>query len=51
MAEPGQEMLPQSVLSPLTRSALFLVVTIDAGGEPGVRELLSGLSDLQKSVV
>jgi putative iron-dependent peroxidase len=50
MAEPGQEMLPQSVLSPLTRSALFLVVTIDAGGEPGVRELLSGLSDLQKSV-
>jgi putative iron-dependent peroxidase len=35
---------------PLTRSALFLVVTIDAGGESAVRDLLAGLADLQKSV-
>jgi porphyrinogen peroxidase len=38
------------VLMPLTRSALFLVVTVDAGGEARVRDLLSGLSDLQQSV-
>jgi putative iron-dependent peroxidase len=50
MSEPGWETTPQSVLMPLTRSALFLVVTIDPGGEDPVRDLLSGLSDLQKAV-
>jgi putative iron-dependent peroxidase len=44
------EAVPQAVLMPLTRSALFLVVSVDPGGEPAVRDLLSGLSDLQKSV-
>jgi putative iron-dependent peroxidase len=44
------EPVPQAVLMPLTRSALFLVVTVDEGGGPTVRDLLSGLSDLQKSV-
>jgi len=49
---PGQrrQPVPQAVLMPLTRTALFLTVTIDAGGEARVRDLLSGLSDLQKSV-
>lgn len=41
---------PQAVLMPLTRSALFLVVTIDPGGESRVRDLLAGLADLQRSV-
>jgi porphyrinogen peroxidase len=49
MTQPGMA-LPQEVLMPLTRAALFLVVTIDAGGEARVRDLLSGLSDLQQSV-
>jgi putative iron-dependent peroxidase len=47
---PGRAAVPQAVLMPLTRSALFLVVTIDAGGESRVRDLLAGLADLQKSV-
>jgi putative iron-dependent peroxidase len=41
---------PQAVLSPLTAAALFLVVTIDAGGEPVVRELLSDLAGLERTV-
>ncbi|MFJ2033159.1 hypothetical protein [Streptosporangium sp. NPDC087985] len=28
MAGPGREVIPQAVLSPLTRAALFLVVTV-----------------------
>ena len=48
--QPRRGAVPQAVLMPLTRSALFLVVTIDPGGESRVRDLLSGLSDLQKSV-
>ena len=43
-------MVPQAVLSPLTRSAIFLVVTIDAGGEAVARDLLSDLSALQRAV-
>ena len=44
------EVTPQAVLSPLTRAALFLVVTIDPGGESPVRALLSDLSGLQRAV-
>ena len=50
MPEPDREVIPQAVLSPLTRSAIFLVVTVDPGGEPAARDLLSGLDDLVKSV-
>jgi len=50
MAEPGPEVIPQAVLSPLTRAALFLVVTIDPGGESRVRALLSDLSGVQRAV-
>jgi putative iron-dependent peroxidase len=50
MAEPAVEVTPQAVLSPLTRAALFLVVTIDPGGESRVRDLLSDLTGLQQAV-
>jgi porphyrinogen peroxidase len=50
MAEPGREVIPQAVLTPLTRSALFLVATIDPGGESRVRALLPELSGLQRAV-
>lgn len=50
MAEPGQEAVPQAVLSPLTRAAVFLVVTIDPGGESRVRAVLPELSGLQRAV-
>src|SRR5215468_9305672 len=42
--------VPQAVLSPLTRTAIFLVVTVDAGGEAVARDLLSDLSALQRAV-
>lgn len=50
MAESGPGVVPQPVLSPLTTAAIFLVVTIDRGGEPVARELLSDLAGLQRSV-
>ena len=50
MAEADGEPVPQPVLSPLTRAAIFLVVTIDPGGEDAARDVLSGLDDLVKSV-
>ncbi|RDI51813.1 Dyp-type peroxidase [Nocardia mexicana] len=41
---------PQPILDPLTRAAIFLVATIDEGGEPAVRDLLADLSGLTRSV-
>lgn len=41
---------PQPVLSPLTESAIFLVLTVKAGAETVVRDLLSDLSGLQRTV-
>jgi putative iron-dependent peroxidase len=41
---------PQPVLSPLTAAAVFLVVTINPGGEDAVRDLLGDFSGLQRSV-
>ena len=40
----------QPVLSPLTSASIFLIVTIDEGAEPAVRDGLSGLSGLVRSV-
>jgi porphyrinogen peroxidase len=40
----------QAVLSPLTRAALIIVVTVDHGGEARVRDLLTALSGLQRAV-
>ncbi|POX62970.1 peroxidase [Streptomyces sp. Ru62] len=42
--------VPQMVLSPLTSAAIFLVVTIDSGGETTVRELLSDVGSLERAV-
>ncbi|WP_433063307.1 Dyp-type peroxidase [Dactylosporangium sp. CS-033363] len=44
------EVIPQAVLGPLTRSALFLVVTIDHGGEAQVQDALPELAKLQRAV-
>jgi putative iron-dependent peroxidase len=40
----------QPVLTPLTASAVFLVLTIDGGGELVVRDLLSDLSGISRTV-
>jgi len=41
---------PQPVLGPLTSAAMFLVVTISAGGEGACRDLLADWSGLQRAV-
>src|ERR1700742_5194625 len=50
MGQPDRDAVPQAVLSPLTRAAIFLVVTIDPGGEAAVRDLLSDLAGLERSI-
>jgi len=40
----------QPIVSPLTAAAIFLVVTVDPGGEDTVRDLLPDISALQRSV-
>ncbi len=40
----------QPVLTPLTASAVILVLTIDDGGEPVVQALLADLSGLARTV-
>ncbi len=42
--------VPQPVLGPLTAAAIFLVVTVDPGGEAAVRDLLGDLAGLHRSV-
>ncbi|WP_046385933.1 Dyp-type peroxidase domain-containing protein, partial [Kitasatospora aureofaciens] len=41
---------PQAVLSPLTGAAIFLVLTVEPGGEDAVRDLLPDLAGLRRSV-
>ncbi|MFX0576111.1 Dyp-type peroxidase [Nocardia nepalensis] len=41
---------PQSILEPLTPAAIFLVATIDEGGEAAVRDLLADLPGLRRSI-
>ncbi|HEY3717319.1 MAG TPA: Dyp-type peroxidase [Jatrophihabitantaceae bacterium] len=48
MPQPGPT--PQPVLAPLTGAAIFLVLTIEGGGEAATRDLLADLSGLQRSV-
>ncbi|MFE7169849.1 Dyp-type peroxidase [Streptomyces sp. NPDC057616] len=50
MADESSAPTPQTVLCPLTSAAIFLVVTIDPGGEAVTREVLSDLNSLQRSV-
>lgn len=51
-SSPGTPLVPQSVDDLLTRSAIFLVVTINDGQQSlaAVRETLAGLADLVKTV-
>jgi porphyrinogen peroxidase len=42
--------IPQPVLTPLSAAAIFLVVTINPGGEPAVRDLLADVAALERSV-
>lgn len=50
MADETSAPTPQTVLCPLTSAAIFLVVTIDLGGEAVTRDVLSDLNSLQRSV-
>jgi putative iron-dependent peroxidase len=50
VARPLAEPEPQPVLTPLTNSAIFLVLTINPGGESAVRDLLSDWASLQRAV-
>ncbi|MUL83853.1 MULTISPECIES: Dyp-type peroxidase [unclassified Mycolicibacterium] len=42
--------LPQPVLKPLSSAAIFLVVTIDAGGEQVVHDVLADISGIVRSI-
>src|SRR6266536_1562609 len=50
MAQPDRQVVPQPVLSPLTTAAIFLVVSIDPGGEPVARDLLADLPARRRAV-
>jgi putative iron-dependent peroxidase len=50
VARPLAEPVPQPVLAPLTAAAIFLVLTIEPGGEEVVRDLLADWAGLQRSV-
>jgi putative iron-dependent peroxidase len=50
VARPAPEPEPQPVLAPLTSAAIFMVLTIDPGGEEAVRDLLTDWAGLQRSV-
>ena len=41
---------PQAILTPLSEAAIFLVLTVNAGAEEGVRDLLADVSGLKRSV-
>jgi putative iron-dependent peroxidase len=40
----------QAILTPITEAAIFLTLTVEQGAEDGVRDLLSGVSGLRRSV-
>ena len=50
MARPLPEPEPQPVLSPLTDAAIFLVVTIQPGGEAAVRDVLGDWAAMARAV-
>jgi putative iron-dependent peroxidase len=50
MCAHSQGPVSQPVLSPLTSAAIFLVVTLDEGAEPVVRETLGEVNGLQRAV-
>lgn len=48
--QPGPAPEPQPVVVPLTQAAIFLVLTVNPGGEDAVRDLLPDVAGLQRSV-
>ncbi len=50
VARPLPEPEPQPVLAPLTAAAIFLVLTIEPGGEAAVGDLLGDWAGLQRAV-
>ena len=50
MAEDTSAPTPQMVLSPLTSASIFLVATIEPGGETVTRDVLSEVASLQRAV-
>jgi len=50
VARPLPEPEPQPVLAPLTAAAIFLVLTIEPGGEDAVRDLLADWAGLARAV-
>ena len=49
-APPPPSPEPQPIVTPLRTAAIFLVLTIDPGGEDTVRDLLEDVSGLQRAV-
>ncbi|MGQ5693035.1 Dyp-type peroxidase [Rhodococcus erythropolis] len=49
-AEVALPAIPQPLLTPLTEAAIFLVFTIDEGGEQAVHDVLADISGLQRSI-
>ena len=47
---PRPEVQPQPVLTPLTEAAIILVLTVEAGAEDDVRDLLADVAGLSRSV-
>jgi putative iron-dependent peroxidase len=41
---------PQAIVTPLTEAAIFLVLTVEPGGEAAVRELIGSVNGLRRSV-
>jgi putative iron-dependent peroxidase len=41
---------PQDILTPLTEAAIFLIATVEPGGEEGIPDLLSDVNGLRRSV-
>jgi porphyrinogen peroxidase len=41
---------PQAILTPITEAAIFLVLTAETGSEDGIRDVLSDVSSLKRSV-
>jgi deferrochelatase/peroxidase EfeB len=50
VARPLPSPEPQPLLAPLTAAAIFLVLTIEPGGEDAVRDLLADRAGLQRAV-
>jgi putative iron-dependent peroxidase len=49
-SRPSRPPRPQPVLTPLTETAIFLVLTVADGGEQAVRDVLADLAGLARSV-